>query len=97
MAKHKEGKVEDYFVQQVEAHGGLTRKAKWLCRRGCPDRFWAFPNGNHGFAEIKSADGRLEPHQQREIARLRSAGVDVRVISDFGDVDQFINGWTGKP
>ena len=43
MAHHKEGKIETYFCEQVELHGGLVRKSQWVGRRGCPDRFWAFP------------------------------------------------------
>lgn len=38
----RESKIEQHFVKAVTAAGGMTRKAKWLCRRGCPDRFWAF-------------------------------------------------------
>ena len=106
MARHKEGKVETYFVEQVELYGGITRKAQWIGRRGCPDRFWAFPPTptptwkalsegkvlptRCGFAEIKSPDGRLDPHQEREIKRLRTAAVVVVVLSSFEDVDDFI-------
>lgn len=114
MAAHKEGKVETYFKEQVEQHGGLTRKARWLCRRGCPDQFWAFPSKSEkaagagsyegkvvlmiraaksGFAEIKN-DTPLSPHQDREIRRLRAAGVEVVVLSSFEDVDYFIRSHT---
>lgn len=88
MAAHKEGKIERYFVEQVEAHGGLVRKAMWVGRRGCPDRFWALKR--NGFAEIKAPGCRLDPHQQREIARLKSAGVEVHVIDSIEAVDRFI-------
>lgn len=90
MAAHKEGKVETYFKQQVEAAGGITRKAKWLCRRGCPDQFFAFPKGPNGLAEIKAPGIPLNPHQQREIARLRSAGVVVVTLDSHDAVDHFI-------
>lgn len=95
MASHKEGKVETYFKEQVEKHGGITRKAKWLCRRGCPDQFWAFPKGlgesnGNGFAEVKAEGEPLAPHQAREIQKLKSAGVTVYVIDTFAGVDAFI-------
>ncbi len=93
MAAHKEGKVETYFKEQVEAHGGITRKAKWLCRRGCPDQFWAFPRGlggGNGFAEIKAPGEPLAPHQHREILKLKAAGVSVYWIDSFAAVDEFI-------
>ena len=103
MAAHKEGKVETYFREQVEAHGGVARKAKWLCRRGCPDQFWAFPArsgevyrvgvnvaASNGFAEIKAEGKPLAAHQAREIAKLKAAGVVVYVIDSFAAVDAFI-------
>lgn len=91
MAKTKEGKIETYFKEQVAGHGGLTRKAKWLCRRGCPDQFWSSPEKRYGFAEIKPPDRpKLDAHQEREVRRLRNAGVLVYVISSTEDVDHFI-------
>lgn len=90
MAAHKEGKVETYFKEQVAAAGGLSRKAKWLCRRGCPDQFWTFPGKNCGLAEIKPEGVPLKPHQEREIRKLRAAGVTVYVLDSFEAVDGFI-------
>jgi len=104
MAAHKEGKVETYFKEQVEAHGGITRKAKWLCRRGCPDQFWSFPEYRYknpdpgqpvrparfGLAEIKAPGLPLQPHQDREIKKLKAAGVTVYVIDSHEGVDAFI-------
>lgn len=91
MARHKEGKIESYFTQQVEAHGGVQRKAKWLDRRGCPDRFWAFPEtARNGFAEVKAPGERLDAHQEREIERLEKARVRVYVLDTYEAVDAFI-------
>lgn len=102
MAAHREGKVEAYFKQQVALVGGLTRKAKWLCRRGCPDQFWSFPRSpdglilgtRSGLAEIKAPGEPLAAHQEREIKKLRAAGVEVVVLSSFEDVDYFIRSVT---
>lgn len=96
MAKHKEGKVEDYLVREVEAHGGTIRKAKWLCRRGCPDRFVAFPGGLSGFVEVKAPGGSLASHQVREIERLRNAGVLAVVVANDADVDLLVSKWRKK-
>lgn len=91
MARTKEGKVEAYFKARVKAHGGLSRKTKWLCRRGAPDEFWAFPGKRSGFAEIKPPDRRyLDPHQEREHTKLRAAGVICYLIASEEDVDRFI-------
>ncbi len=101
MAAHREGKVESYFKEQVAAAGGLTRKAKWLCRRGCPDQFYSFPSkvragcdDRNGLAEIKAPGEPLAAHQEREIKKLRAAGVNVVVLSSFEDVDYFIRSMT---
>lgn len=90
MAHHKEGKIETYFKEQVAEHGGITRKAKWLCRRGCPDQYWSFNRDRNGFAEIKAQGEPLASHQDREIKKLRAAGVVVWVLDSFEAVDTFI-------
>ena len=92
MAKHKEGRIETYFCEQVEEAGGLTRKVQWIGRRGCPDRLWSFKRNRpcYGFAEIKAPGCPLDPHQEREIKRLRDKGVEVVVLSTTEDVDYFI-------
>lgn len=93
MAKHKEGKIEDYLIEQVESHGGLIRKSCWLGRRGCPDRFVAFKGGRHGFVEVKAPGCPLASHQVREVEKLRTAGVTAVVVANFDDVDILIQNW----
>ena|SRR5690606_29788750 len=97
MAAHKEGKIERYLVEQVEKHGGLCRKAKWLCRRGAPDRFVAFPKGRYGFVEVKAPGKPLDAHQAREIERLRRMDVSVGVVDNYDAVDMLIAKWSTTP
>lgn len=98
MARHKEGRIETYLVEQVEKHGGIIRKAAWIGRRGCPDRFVAFPaGGRHGYVEVKAPGEKLDPHQAREVERLRRAGVSVGVIDNFDAVDLLIANWSKTP
>lgn len=94
MAHHKEGKVERYFVEQVKAAGGITRKAQWIGRRGCLDQFFAFSGGRYGFAELKAPGGKPDGHQDREIKRLRALGVAVYVLTSSDEVDWFIRSYT---
>lgn len=94
MAHHKEGKVERYFVEQVKAAGGITRKAQWIGRRGCPDQFFAFSGGRYGYVELKAPGGKLDGHQFRELERLRKLEVAVYVLSSTEDVDWFIRSYT---
>lgn len=94
MAHHKEGKVERYFTEAVKAAGGMTRKAQWIGRKGCPDQFFAFDGGRYGFVETKYHDeGELSGHQAREIKRLRDLGVAVYVLTTTEDVDWFIRSY----
>lgn len=94
MAAHKEGKIETYLVEQVKKHGGFIRKAQWAGRRGCPDRFVAFANGEHGFIEVKAPGVKLDPHQAREVERLRNSGVRVGVVDNYDAVDLLIANWS---
>lgn len=85
MKEIRENAVERYLVRRVKELGGKTRKAKWVGRRGCPDRrvmlkrcFWV---------EVKRPGEELEDHQEREIAIMLSHGEDVFVVHNFEEVD----------
>lgn len=87
--KPRERDVEGYFVEQVEKAGGITRKLRWLCRRGAPDRWAGFPKRS-ALVELKRPGRPLDPHQAREIGKLRAKGIDVFVIDSFDAVDRFV-------
>ena len=84
-----EKKAEDHFVARIEEDGGEVRKLQWIGRRGAPDRFAAVYYW-HGFAEIKAPGEPLQDHQEREIERLISLGVNVVVLDSVEAVDRFI-------
>lgn len=98
----RERDVETYFVEQVEKAGGFTRKLRWLCRRGAPDRFvFGLPSKSTltGFApvalvELKRPGCPADSHQQREGDKLRQRGVLVFVVDSFAAVDDFIRSMT---
>ncbi|MEX3629650.1 MAG: VRR-NUC domain-containing protein [Burkholderia sp.] len=87
--------VEDYFVAQVKAHGGEQRKMRWIGRRSAMDRFVKFLGVPVVLVELKQPGEKPRPDQEREIARLRAVGVDVRVIDTRQAVDNFIRDMTG--
>lgn len=89
MNKPRESRIESYFVEQVTAARGLTRKCRWLCRRGAPDRYAALGRWQ-GFVELKAPGCKPDAHQAREIERLRNARVNVIVIDSFEAVDAFV-------
>lgn len=95
-----ERNVETYFVQQVEAHGGLQRKLEWVGRRHGMDRFVKFLGVPVVLVELKRPGKKPREGQEREIGRLRAVGVDVRVIDSRLGVDNFIRdmtSWRDKP
>lgn len=91
----RESKVEKYLVKRVTEAGGLTRKVRWLCRNGAPDRFISFP-GTHAWAEVKREGiNEPKPHQGREMERLRAHGHQVYLINSYETVDQMVAELTG--
>ena len=101
MPKGPEAKVEAYLVEQVEARGALTRKLKWIGRRGAADRLvvWGnargdrigYPN-NTDFVEVKRLGEVPEDLQAREINRLRALGAAVFIVDSREAVDAYVKG-----
>lgn len=92
-AKLRERDIEEYFCGQVEKHGGLTRKMKWIGRDGAPDRF-VLLGGKTVLVELKRPGGELRVNQHREHGRLKEKGADVRVVCTLEEVDIFIREMT---
>lgn len=87
----RESKVEAYFCKRVTDSGGIHRKAQWIGRWGCPDRWCGWPGRNFtAWVELKGDGGRLSIQQEREHERLRACGERVCVLSSIEEVDAFI-------
>lgn len=98
-----ESKVEAYLTEQAALHGGVCRKVQAVGRVGFPDRLLAFktpiPPGwstHYGgtrsavfLIETKRPTGKTKAHQELEHAKLRKAGLDVRVLYTKAQVDEF--------
>lgn len=85
----RESAIEAHLVRRVQEAGGEIRKASWIGRRGCPDRV-IFYQGNTHWVELKREGGKLSGHQMREHARMEKQGVDVHVLYNKNDVEDFI-------
>ena len=85
----RENKVETYLNEQVELIGGITRKWVSPGRAGVTDRI-VIVRGSVRFVEVKTRDGVLKPHQDREHNRLRKAGANVTTVYGHAGVDEFI-------
>jgi hypothetical protein len=90
----QEKDIERYFVQQVEAAGGMAEKFTSPGRRGVPDRIVTWPA--YGFArihfvELKTIGGALEVAQERDHERRRRMNCFVRVLWTKKQVDEYVN------
>jgi len=81
-----ESKTEMYLVDRCEQEGIFCRKAEWINRGGCPDRYLA-RGPVQAWVECKSEIGELSVIQVTEIGRMRMAGLIVFVVSNRAEVD----------
>ncbi len=87
----QEGALEAWTVKQIHAKRGATRKVKWLCRIGAPDRLvwipgWLFPE----LWEMKGEGLPLKEHQKREHKRLKRMGVICRKVDTREKVERYL-------
>jgi hypothetical protein len=82
----RESVIEQALYKRVLLLCGEIRKLSYVGRRGAPDRMVVLP-GRLVLVELKATDKTPDPHQAREIERLRNLGVPVVVISSFDDID----------
>lgn len=83
-----EGRVKQHLRRRIHALGGKVRFLKYIGRSNCPDALVLLPN-RHPMVETKAdeADGRLSSGQEREIALLRSYGMEVLVLTTTQAID----------
>lgn len=87
-----ETRIEKYFVEQVEKHGGTAEKFTSPGRRFVPDRLvtWPHATARIHFAELKTVGGVLSSGQARDHARRRQMGVGVWVLWTKKQIDQYV-------
>ena len=90
--KKSEKEIEAYLVRSVKNKNGLCMKWTSPGNAGVPDRIIMIPGGKVYFVELKAEGKRenLSPLQKNFIRKLKSLNCDVRVISSFKEVDNFI-------
>lgn len=93
-----EGRVRAHLRKEALRRGFEHRKLGWIARAGAPDELVFWPDGPpliHALVEVKRQGGKLEGHQNREIARLRKAGFIVWTIFDTDGADMLLDHLTG--
>ncbi len=85
-----EKEVEKYLKREVEKMDAYVYKFISPGNNGVPDRIVLLPRGKIIFVEMKRPGGKTTALQDKQIARIRSKGFDVRVIHSKEEVDGFI-------
>lgn len=67
----------------AEKAGFMHRKVVYQGRRGAPDDWYFGFHGRLVIVEHKRPGKKPDPHQEREIKRLRERGFDVRVVDSI--------------
>ena len=80
-----ESYIEKQVVKAAKDAGFIQRKVVYQNRAGSPDRWFFGPGGRLILIEFKQEGKKPEPHQEREIARLRNLGFEVHVIDNVAD------------
>lgn len=80
-----ESVIETYGNELAKARGYFVRKMAWVGRRAAPDRFYSRDDTGPFLVEYKRPGGKPDPLQDREIKRLRAAGVTVYTIDSKDD------------
>ena len=84
-----EGKIVEYLKRRAKVLGGTTRKVAWVGHTGAPDQLVLLP-GIAAFVECKAPGKKPTKVQEREIARLKSSGLEVYVVDSELTVDQVL-------
>jgi len=85
----REKQIEQALVYRVKELGGLCEKFVSPGRRAVPDRIVTLPGGKIFFVELKATGNKPTGAQQRDHARRRALGCDVRVIDNMDDANAF--------
>ena len=87
--KMLEKQIEAALVRRVKELGGLCEKFVSPGRRSVPDRIVTLPGGRIVFIELKAPSKNPTELQERDHARRRALGCDVRIINNIEDARAF--------
>ena len=81
--------VENALVRRVKRLGGTCEKFTSPSARSVPDRIVTMPGNVIIFVELKAPGKKPTELQERDHARRRALGCDVRVIDNKEDANAF--------
>lgn len=86
----RESAVEGRLTEMLRERSALCLKFVSPGNPGVPDRIVLLPGGRVVFVEVKAQGGQLGALQERQIARMRGLGADVRVLKGMEQVRGFV-------
>lgn len=86
----RESAIEKRLTAMLRNRGALCLKFSSPGNPGVPDRIVLLPRGRVVFVELKAEGGRIGVLQERQIARMRDLGADVRVLEGAEPVREFV-------
>jgi hypothetical protein len=85
-------KQAECWYYKVAGGGGFTSNGRLVMQRsGVPDLCVIY-HGRTVWFEVKKPDGKLQPAQQLEIAKMIYAGAEVFVVRSLGEVKDILLG-----
>jgi hypothetical protein len=81
--------IEKAFVYRVKCLGGMAEKFTSPNKRSVPDRIVTLPEGRIIFVELKAPNKKPTELQERDHAKRRWLGCDVRVIDTIEGCNAF--------
>lgn len=92
----REAFIENEVCKYARALGWRERKMMFVGRRGCPDRWFMRGDGQLVIVEFKDPNGKLSPHQKREVNWLLTHGFSIHVIESIEQGREVFDAW-GAP
>lgn len=86
----RERDIEKWLGERLKKLGCLYYKFVSPSTPGVPDRIVILPDGKTIYVELKTEVGRLSNVQQRQIARMRERGADVRMVRGADEAKEFL-------
>jgi hypothetical protein len=86
----RESVVEKHLVSRIASLGGMTRKLKWVGKRGAPDRL-VILHGHVYFIELKRPKGTPDPLQVLELARINNHGGTAITLDSVEAIDNWLH------
>lgn len=86
----REKDIERWLGERLRELGCLYFKFVSPMNPGVPDRIVILPGGKTIYVELKTEVGRLSSVQQRQIARMRERGADVRTVRGVDEAKELL-------